>query len=100
VGSEVDLNSFDDPGARPRPARRYGVGKEKPMKTAKMAVLKYLNVIIGILILNQVLTGLLGHALRHGLFDILHKGTGIVLFVGVLLHLALNWGWVKSNFMQ
>jgi hypothetical protein len=83
-----------------RPTRRHGAGKEKPMKTAKMAVLKYLNVVIGILILNQVFTGLLSHALRHGLFDVLHKGTGIALFIGVLLHVALNWGWVKSNFMK
>ena len=66
----------------------------------KKKLLKYLNVVIAVLILNQVLSGLLHGALFHKLFSILHKGSGIVLFIAVAIHVALNWGWVKTNFLK
>jgi hypothetical protein len=66
----------------------------------KNAVLKILNPVLGALILNQALTGLLSHSLPREVFEVLHEGGGVLLFLGVVLHLALNWNWVRTSFMK
>ncbi len=62
--------------------------------------LKILNPILGVLALNQIFTGLFSDALPREAFEILHEGGGILFAVMALLHLALNWGWVKTNFIK
>lgn len=62
--------------------------------------LKIVNPILGILALNQILTGLFGEHLPPETFETLHEGGGILFAVIALIHLALNWGWVRSNFMR
>ena len=66
----------------------------------KKKSLKYINCIIAVLILNQALTGIFHKSLSHGAFEIVHQGCGILLFIGVLIHVALNWGWVKTTFLK
>ena len=67
------------------------------MKKTKMLI--YINPIIGILILNQLLSGLFSRTLHHETFEIIHKGGGVLLFIGVVIHVALNWAWVKTTFL-
>ncbi len=62
--------------------------------------LKILNPILGVLALNQILTGFLGDHLSHEAFEILHEGGGIAFGVVALLHVILNWNWVKANFRR
>ncbi len=66
----------------------------------KTTALKIVNPLIGILILNQVFTGLFSRFLHHGLFEIFHEGSGIVLFIGILVHLSLNMSWIKANYFR
>lgn len=66
----------------------------------KNQILKILNPALVVLFINQVLLGLLNDILPHKLFEVLHGGGGMVFAVLVLLHLMLNWGWVKANFFQ
>ena len=66
---------------------------------SKKKALKYINPIIGLLILSQTLSGLFNRLLNYETFVIIHKGGGILLFIGVVIHLALNWGWVKATFI-
>lgn len=66
----------------------------------KNAVLKILNPLLGVLILNQPLTGLLGGVLPKDVFEFMHEGGGVLLFLGVVLHVILNWNWVRANFLQ
>jgi hypothetical protein len=66
----------------------------------KKTSLKYINCIIAVLILNQALTGIFHKSLSYGVFEIVHQGGGILLFIGVILHVALNWGWVKTTFFK
>lgn len=63
-------------------------------------ILKILNPIMGILIINQVIVGLLSDSLEYGAFEILHKGGGILLALLIGLHLILNWGWVKTTYFK
>jgi hypothetical protein len=66
----------------------------------KKKLLKYTNVVIAVLILNQLLSGLFNKVLPYKVFQTLHTGCGILLSVGVIVHVVLNWGWVKSTFFR
>lgn len=66
----------------------------------KITALKIINPLIAILILNQIFTGLFLQFVHHEVFEIIHEGSGIVLFIGVLIHLALNWNWVKTSYFK
>ena len=64
------------------------------------AALKILNPLLGILLVNQLLTGFFADRLSPQAFEILHEGGGIALAVTVLLHVALNWNWVKASYFR
>jgi len=66
----------------------------------KNSVLKIVNPILGVLLLNQVLTGLLHDVLPHKVFEVLHEGGGIVFAIVAVLHVILNWNWIKANFFR
>ena len=66
----------------------------------KKIALKILNPIIALLLLNQVLSALLNGILSRDAFETLHETGGFLLFAGVVLHVLLNWNWVKANFFK
>ena len=66
----------------------------------KTKALKYINPVIAVLILSQLVSGLLHKVLHYEVFEVMHKSGGIFLFIGVLIHVALNWGWVKTTFLK
>lgn len=63
-------------------------------------LLKILNPILAILLANQVLTATLRWVLARESFRVIHTGGGIALAVAAVLHLILNWNWVKTNFSR
>ena len=69
---------------------------EKEMSKTKL--LRVVNPLLGIAILNQAVTALSHKLLSPNLFDTMHIGGGITLLVLVAIHLTLNWSWVKSNY--
>ena len=66
----------------------------------KVAALKILNPVLGILLVSQLATGALHSRIPHEVFEIVHGGGGILLAAGVGLHLILNWSWIKANFLR
>jgi len=64
------------------------------------SILKIVNPVLGILVANQILTGLFSGALPYEAFEILHQGGGYLLAVTAVLHLILNWNWVKANYFK
>jgi heme A synthase len=64
----------------------------------KNMALKILNLILAVLLINQVLTGLVGLKLSHEAFEIFHKKAALVLAALVVLHLILNSNWIKANY--
>lgn len=66
----------------------------------KATALKILNPILALLFLNQAATGLLADHLPREAFEILHEGGGYVLIAAVVLHVVLNWAWVKATFFR
>lgn len=65
----------------------------------KRNLLKIVNVLLAILILNQATTALIHDLLSRDTFEFLHEGGGVALFVAALVHLYLNWAWVKANIL-
>jgi hypothetical protein len=66
----------------------------------RLATLKITNVLLLCTFVGQVGTGA-GHELMgHKAFEIVHPSLGGVLTVLVLIHLTLNWGWVKNTFFK
>jgi len=66
----------------------------------KNTALKILNPILLVLLLNQAVTALFSVELPHKVFDILHKGGGTILIGAAVLHLILNFNWVKANYFR
>jgi hypothetical protein len=64
------------------------------------AALKILNPILGLLLVCQLATGFFHEALPHELFEVVHEGVAIALAVAALLHLSLNWNWVRANYQH
>lgn len=57
----------------------------------KIAGMRIIAIILFVMLATQVTTGLAGIA-----FD-LHYWLGIAIGVAVITHLAVNWGWIKTN---
>ena len=65
----------------------------------KRNLLKIVNVLLAVLILNQATTALIHDLLPKDAFEFLHEGGGVTMFVLALVHVYLNWAWVKANIL-
>jgi hypothetical protein len=64
----------------------------------KNGALKIVNPVIALLLLCQICTAMLMITLGSEIFETIHKTGGILLAAGGLLHLSLNWNWVKASY--
>jgi heme A synthase len=62
--------------------------------------LKILNPVLAVVLINQILTGLLGLKLSQEAFEIFHRKAALVLAALVVLHLILNFNWIKANYFK
>lgn len=65
----------------------------------KTKALKVLNPVMGFVLVVQALTGFFGDDLPKELFETLHVTGAILLLLCVAGHVALNWSWIKANFL-
>jgi hypothetical protein len=66
----------------------------------KNILLKVVNPLLAILMLNQPFSGLLSAVTDWDIFEGLHVGGGILLVLVAVVHLMLNWRWVTTNFFK
>jgi len=66
----------------------------------KNKVNKVLVPILAILVVNQMLSGMFGMSLSPGAFDVFHRGGAMALLVAAVLHVVLNWAWIKANYVK
>ena len=60
-------------------------------------MLKILNPLLALLVVSQVSTGIFQENMPKETFEWVHATGGFSLAVGSLLHVVLNWNWVKTN---
>ena len=61
--------------------------------------LKILNPLIALLMVSVFAAAFGREALPYWAFEVFHKGAAGLLLLGMLLHLALNWGWIKASYL-
>ncbi len=61
----------------------------------RLQALKILNPILFLLIAIQIISGLLALVSYQ-----VHQILGLVIAGGVLLHLTLNWTWIRTNILR
>lgn len=67
---------------------------------AKNQLLKIVNLILAILVVTQASSGLLHGQLPGEAFEVVHVGGGIALVAAIVLHVILNFAWVRSAFRR
>ena len=65
---------------------------------AKNRAHKIIIPIMLILLIIQAVSGMLHERLVGELFEHIHVPVGLLLLVLGIVHLALNWHWVKANY--
>lgn len=63
----------------------------------KTRTLKIINPVMFLLVLYQGITGFLRYSMYEH-FRAVHPVAGGILITLALVHLALNWPWVKANY--
>jgi hypothetical protein len=66
----------------------------------KNAALKILNPILLVLFVSEVVTGLFHAKLSHETFEFLHEGGGLLLLGLFIIHLILNFNWIKTSYLS
>jgi hypothetical protein len=61
--------------------------------------LKRVNVVLFVFLLYQAVTGLLSGVMNGDVFEVIHPIGGVILLVLGLIHLGLNWGWVRTSLL-
>ena len=64
----------------------------------KAGMLKILNPVLLLLATVQVITVIVLKTAGSEFIGELHEITGYVIGAGVVLHLYLNWTWIRTNF--
>ncbi len=54
----------------------------------------------GLLLLSQLVTGLNVDRIPDATYRIVHLGGGSLLVALVLIHVGLNWGWVRTQYRR
>lgn len=66
----------------------------------KLARMKAVNVLLALLLAVTALTGILHGHLGTEAFTHVHVPCGLLLLVLSIVHLVLNWSWVKANLFR
>ena len=66
----------------------------------KSTLLKIVNPILAGVFLYQVVTGLTHEIIPESIFETVHVAGAFTLIFFVIIHLILNWNWVKLNFFK
>ncbi len=66
----------------------------------RISFLKILNPIIGLLLVNQIVSSTFRHYISHETFEMIHPTGGILLTIGIGIHIGLNANWIKANYFK
>ncbi|HNS20652.1 MAG TPA: hypothetical protein PKH24_09140 [Sedimentisphaerales bacterium] len=61
--------------------------------------MRILNPILAVLVVTQALSVIFGEHLSYKAFEVIHEGGGMLLLIGIALHVVLNWKWVRASLL-
>ena len=67
---------------------------------SKIKALKIVNSALAIVFLILVLTALFFQSIPYSIYRVIHPYTGYVFTGLVILHIILNFGWIKNNVLK
>ena len=59
-----------------------------------------INPLLAIVFIVQVLTGIFHEPIGYETFAFIHPRAGVFLLLLAVLHLYLNWNWIKSSYLK
>jgi hypothetical protein len=62
--------------------------------------LRVVNAVLAVLIVTQAASGLMADEMSHEAFEAVHVGGGFLMVGCAIIHLLMNWGWVKANYFK
>jgi len=74
--------------------------KAKGLIMKTNTLLKIVNPVLAVVFLFQIISGLMHGVIPRELFETIHGSSAGILMFCVIIHLFLNWNWVKSNFFK
>ncbi len=66
----------------------------------KLFFLKWLNIILAVIFFLQVGTVFFRPMIPGKLFFPVHAWVGRTLILAVIVHILMNWGWIKTNILK
>jgi hypothetical protein len=67
----------------------------------KQKALRILNPLLGVLLVAQISAPLLGQVIEMPPYQYqVHTWNGVLIGVLIVLHIILNWPWIKSNYFK
>ena len=66
----------------------------------KQKGLKVINIILGVIILGIGSSVLVRNFFHYEVFAKLHLIVGILFILTLLVHLTLNWTWIKATYLK
>jgi hypothetical protein len=66
----------------------------------KNTILKITNPVLLVLGVSQIFTGIFAMSMPDEVFDIFHRGCGIILFALIIFHVVLNYNWIKASYFR
>jgi hypothetical protein len=73
---------------------------KKGYSMTRNGMLKVLNPVLGLLVLNQGMTAIFRGVLPEKVFEVLHGVGGPLLLIFAITHLILNWNWIKATYLK
>lgn len=61
---------------------------------------KIWNLILLTLFISQAASGLFSTKISFDTFKLVHKDGGLILIVAVMIHLILNFRWIKASYFR
>jgi hypothetical protein len=62
--------------------------------------LKRTNVVLFFVLVYQAVTGALVELIDPDIFGVIHPAGGVLLVLVGIVHISLNWGWVRAVFLK
>jgi hypothetical protein len=66
----------------------------------KATWLKRTNALLFVFLLCQALTGGLAGVIDPEVFEVIHPVGGTLLVIAAIVHIGLNWGWVRAAYVR